>query len=192
MFLIDEMNNAKVIKPFFLELWMPDREIMAARSFSNSSAGLYIAAKGGNNAENHNHNDVGNFIIYCDGNPVIIDVGVETYTKKTFSKDRYDIWTMQSQYHNLQTINGVQQKYGEEFGAKDVKFYSDENNVKFSLDISKCYSADADIDYWNRSIDFIRNSKIILKEDYSLKKFKEPIKLYFMTPLIAMIQFQEK
>ena len=96
---------------------MPDREIMTARSFPNSSEGLYIAAKGGNNAENHNHNDVGNFIIYCDGKPVIIDVGVETYIQKTFSKDRYDIWTMQSQYHNLPTINGVQQKNGERISS---------------------------------------------------------------------------
>ena len=183
LFVIDEIYNAKVIKPFFTDLWMPDREVMTARSFPNSSEGLYIAAKGGNNAENHNHNDVGNFIIYCDGKPVIIDVGVETYIQKTFSKDRYDIWTMQSQYHNLPTINGMQQEDGKEYQAEAVKFYSDENNVKFSLNIAKCYPPDAGIDYWKRSINFIRNSKIILNEDYSLKNFKEPVKLNFMTPL---------
>ena len=72
-----------------------------------------------------------------------------------------------------------------EYQAEAVKFYSDENNVKFSLDIAKCYPPDAEIDYWKRSIDFIRNSKIILNEDYSLKNFKEPIKLNFMTPLIC-------
>ena len=183
LFLIDEIHNAEAIKPFFPEIWMRDREIMAARSFPNSSEGLYIAAKGGNNAESHNHNDVGNFIIYCDGRPVIIDVGVETYTQKTFSKNRYDIWTMQSQYHNLPTINGVQQENGREYQAEAVKFYSDENNVKFSLNIAKCYPPDAEVDYWKRSIDFIRNSKIILNEEYSLKNFKEPVKLNFITPL---------
>jgi hypothetical protein len=47
--------------------------------------------------EIHNHNDVGNFILYVDGMPAIIDIGAVTYTALTFSKDRYKIWNMQSQ-----------------------------------------------------------------------------------------------
>lgn len=47
------------------------------------------------NLERHNHNDIGQFIVYADGKPVIIDVGVETYTAKTFSERRYEIWTME-------------------------------------------------------------------------------------------------
>ena len=77
---------------------------MAARSKDGSAEGLYLAAQGGHNAESHNHNDVGNFIVYADGQPAIIDVGVETYTAKTFSSQRYEIWTMQSAYHNLPSI----------------------------------------------------------------------------------------
>src|SRR5437868_14155296 len=71
---------------------------MAARSVPNSAQGLYVAAWGGHNAQSHNHNDVGNFIVYGDGKPVLIDVGVETYSAKTFSPQRYEIWTMQSAY----------------------------------------------------------------------------------------------
>ena len=185
LFTINEIKDAEIVEPFSSDIWMEDTEVMAARSFANSYEGLYIAAKGGNNAESHNHNDVGNFIIYCDGKPVIIDVGVGTYTKETFGKNRYDVWTMQSQYHNLPVINGVQQIKGLESSADDVKFFSDSNTVKFSLDITKCYPPEADIVYWKRNIDFIRNSKITLKEDYLLKEFKEPLKLNFMTPLIC-------
>lgn len=65
---------------------------------------LYLAVKAGDNDDSHNHNDTGSFTIYKDGKPMFIDIGVETYTKKTFSKDRYDIWTMQSRYHNLPTF----------------------------------------------------------------------------------------
>ena len=63
-----------------------------------------LAIKAGDNADSHNHNDVGSFTLYRDGKPLIIDLGVGTYTRKTFSKDRYDIWTMQSRYHNLPTF----------------------------------------------------------------------------------------
>ena len=86
--------------------------------------GFYLAAKGGHNAESHNHNDVGNFIVYADGRPVLIDAGVGTYTAKTFSPQRYEIWTMQSAYHNLPTINGFLQKDGRQFRAENVVIQS--------------------------------------------------------------------
>ena len=85
-------------EPLARDVWFPGLQVMAARSFEGSTKGLYLAAKGGHNDESHNHNDVGNFIVYADGEPVLIDVGVETYTAKTFSGRRYEIWTMQSAY----------------------------------------------------------------------------------------------
>lgn len=183
LFLINEIHKTKPIKPFLSEICMPGRQIMAARSIANSSEGLYVAAKGGNNDESHNHNDVGNFIIYCDGKPVLIDAGVGTYTKKTFSKDRYNIWTMQSQYHNLPTINGVQQKNGKKYHAENADFSSNNKKVNFSLEIAKSYPIEAGVISWKRNIDFIRNSQIVLTEKYLLKKWKEPFRLNFLTPL---------
>src|SRR5919202_1922411 len=70
------------------DAWMPGIQVMTARVKDGSSQGLYLAAQGGHNAESHNHNDVGNFLVYADGKPAIIDVGVETYTAKTFSAKR--------------------------------------------------------------------------------------------------------
>ena len=83
-----------------------------------------LAAKAGDNADSHNHNDVGSFTLYKEGKPFIIDLGVGTYTKKTFSDRRYEIWTMQSQYHNLPTFSDgdelVMEHDGEKFAARDV------------------------------------------------------------------------
>jgi hypothetical protein len=69
---------------------------------------------------NYCHNDVGNFLLYCDSVPVLVEAGVETYTKFTFSSARYGIWTMQSGYHNLPTLNGIDQEPGKEHCAKAV------------------------------------------------------------------------
>lgn len=66
-----------------------------------------LAVKAGDNDDSHNHNDVGSITLYERGLPMLIDVGVETYTSKTFSADRYDIWTMQSAYHNVMTFAGT-------------------------------------------------------------------------------------
>jgi hypothetical protein len=176
----DQMAE-KPVEPYISDFWLSGLQVMAARSFADSEKDLYFAAKGGHNAESHNHNDVGSFIVYTDGRPMLIDIGVETYTAKTFSSNRYGIWTMQSQYHNLPTINGIQQKEGREFHAENAQFTTTPSQVRFSLDIAKAYPAEAMVNSWNRTITLDRNKKITLSEKYDLKECREPVKLNLMT-----------
>jgi hypothetical protein len=89
---------------------------------ARDNAGLFLATHGGHNDESHNHNDVGDFIIYYKGKPMIIDAGRGNYTARTFSKQRYELWFTQSQHHNLPMINGIGQKDGRSFEAHDVVF----------------------------------------------------------------------
>ena len=114
-------------------VWLDGICIMAARENSRPDKGLFFAMKGGCNAESHNHNDVGNFIVYSDGEPLIIDVGVGTYTADTFNENRYKIWTMQSSYHNLPKIDGYEQMAGEKFFADEVDYKSDADRISMSL-----------------------------------------------------------
>lgn len=46
--------------------------------------GVVFLAKGGHNDEEHNHNDVGSFSIALDGDPLVVDAGVNTHTAQTF------------------------------------------------------------------------------------------------------------
>ncbi|MDR6737509.1 MULTISPECIES: heparinase II/III family protein [unclassified Sphingobacterium] len=124
--------------------WYPETQFIYLKK-----APFFFAAKGGFNNESHNHNDVGNFILYQDQQPLFIDAGVGTYTKKTFSADRYSIWTMQSAYHNVPAINGTDQSFGKEYKAENVVFMPDQN--RFQLDIGKAYPKSANITYWKRS-----------------------------------------
>jgi hypothetical protein len=157
---------------------------MAARSIPNTAKGLYVAAWGGHNAQSHNHNDVGNFIVYGDGRPVLIDIGVETYSAKTFSLQRYEIWTMQSAYHNLPTINGIMQGAGREFQAKGVSFNETADRVTFSADIASAYPAEAAVQRWQRRVTLDRRAPAAELEDrYELKERKEPARLNLITPL---------
>ena len=49
-----------------------------------------------------------------------MDMGQETYQKKSFDAHRYEIPSTQSAYHNLPTIGGVQQGVGPMFCATDL------------------------------------------------------------------------
>jgi len=169
--------------PLVRDAWLPGIQVMAARSREGTARGLYLAAQGGHNAESHNHNDVGNFIVYAGGHPVIVDVGVETYTAKTFSAQRYDIWTMQSAYHNLPTIDGVMQAAGRQFAASEVQYRADDASAEIGLNLEKAYPEEANLEFWRRrlSLDRARNEIQIL-DRYSLKKPARKITLTLMTP----------
>ncbi len=111
------------VPAFPRESWLPAIQVMTARDEAGSSDGYFVAAKGGHNKESHNHNDVGSFVVYRDGKPLLIDIGVETYTRKTFSPERYTIWTMQSRYHNLLPMfDGVMQAPGKDYAAAECAF----------------------------------------------------------------------
>lgn len=115
-----EREGVEAYQPLPRDAWLSEIQVMTARDKAGSADGFYVAAKGGHNLESHNHNDVGHYIVYIDGNPVIIDTGVGPYTGKTFGAQRYEIWTMQSAYHSLPTIDGVMQRNGSEFAARNA------------------------------------------------------------------------
>ncbi|MGG7576854.1 heparinase II/III domain-containing protein [Rhizobium sp. Nf11,1] len=125
-----------------------------------------LAVKGGNNGEGHNHNDVGSVTLYKDGHPFLIDVGVETYTAKTFSPRRYEIWTMQSAYHNLPTFDGVMQSAGEAFGARDVETEFGDNLARISLDIAGAYPAEAQLRSYRRAVSLVRGRHVEIVDTY--------------------------
>jgi len=181
LFGLGELAGAEAAEPLFRDAWFPDLQVMAARSLDGSAKGLYLAAKGGHNDESHNHNDVGGFIVYADGEPVLIDVGVESYTAKTFSSRRYEIWTMQSAFHNLPTVNGAMQKNGRTFRARDVRYRADAARAVFELDIAGAYPPEAGIASWNRRLVLERGKRIIVEDRYALKEAGGPIELSLMS-----------
>ncbi|MDR2504859.1 MAG: heparinase II/III-family protein [Oscillospiraceae bacterium] len=142
---------------------------------------LTTAARGGNNGESHSHNDVGNYIIYADGEPSVIDVGVETYTLNTFNEKRYTIWTMQSGYHNTAIINGFDQKDGAAYKAECVSFKDDETGCAFSLDISKAYPKEAAVASYKRTVQILRDEeRIRVHDEVELEDCAEPLVLPIM------------
>jgi hypothetical protein len=163
-----------------ISTWFKGIEVAVCRDSGSSTAGIFFSVKGGHNNESHNHNDIGNFILYVDGEPVIIDAGVETYTKFTFSDKRYSIWTMRSCYHNTPSVNGKEQLPGRNYKAQDVSFSDDGNNARFSLDIAGAYPEDAGILNWHREFLFTRGKDLTLSDSYSLAYCGAPLELNFI------------
>lgn len=69
-----------------------------------------LAAKGGNNDEPHNHNDVGSFMITAPSGILLCDTGSGEYTRQYFEPGhRYSFLVNSSRGHSLPIINGYLQ-----------------------------------------------------------------------------------
>ena len=171
LFIQDELQNAAKSLPFPKDVWLPDLQVAVARDREGTTDGFYFAAKGGHNAESHNHNDIGNYVIFYDGLPLLIDAGRGTYTLRTFDgAQRYDIWFNRSDFHNIPTINGITQREGMAYRASDVKYQGGRSTVVFSLDIARAYPEEAGVNSWKRTITFNRDKNIQIRDVTDLKK----------------------
>ena len=183
LFNLARLRTAPRAQALLRDVWLPGIQVAAARIAADSPRGLYLAAQGGNNGESHNHNDVGNFVVFQDGNPAIIDVGVETYTAKTFSSKRYEIWTMQSAYHNCPTIDGVMQSAGRQFAAAEVSHTASDAAAEFRLNLAGAYPKEANLESWYRSLRLDREkNQIELVDAFALRSPAKDITLTLMTP----------
>lgn len=181
LFALDAIAKAEAVEPLIKSFWLSGTEVAGAREDEGSTKGFYFAAKGGHNSESHNHNDVGSFILYYDGEPALIDAGVGTYTRKTFSGQRYDIWTMRSLYHNLPMINNTEQKAGKQFAAKSASFEDKGKVVRFSTDISAAYPETAQVNRWIRSYTLERKKRFVIGDEFDLKAISGPTQLNFLS-----------
>ena len=183
MFGLDGMRHIVPAQPLPRDAMFDGIQVMVARDTDHETTGLCLAAKGGHNNESHNHNDVGNFIVYVDGLPVIVDAGVETYTKKTFSEERYDIWTMQSAYHSLlPVLDGLMQLPGLAYAAKDVAFRVVDDQAQMTLDIAGAYPASSGLESMQRTLTLNRGSDVTVSDVVVLNKAVEKITLGILTP----------
>lgn len=187
LFNSEDWQKVEPKEPLIPEFYFPDLDIAIGRDKAGSAEGFYFAAKGGNNGEGHNHNDVGSFILYYNGEPALIDVGVGTYTKETFSSNRYKIWTMQSTYHNLPLINGLSQSPGGKYSASNSAYNASKSGVSFSTDIAKAYPEEAKVEKWLRSYILDRNRGMTIKDNFLLTENSGDTELHFITPLHCTI-----
>ena len=158
--------------------YLPDLQVATLRK-----DGLILGAKGGHNAEFHNHNDVGSFVVYDNGTPVLVDAGVGDYTRQTFGKERYSIWTMQSCYHNLPTVNGVDQKDGWKFRANS--FLAEEGLVTVSF--AKAYPEESGLLDLTRSL-VLDSDGFTMNDTFTFANGLGTVVEHLMTPYLPEIK----
>ncbi len=92
-----------------------------------------------------------------NGEPVVIDLGRDTYTSQTFGPQRYEMTNNRSLYHNVPVVNGYEQKDGRQYEGINVDHtYTDSASIML-VDIAKAYPKEAGVKSWVRRLTLDRH-----------------------------------
>lgn len=162
--MLGKYQATEAVQPHTEDAYLENSQIMVA-----SNQDWFLAAKGGNNAESHNHNDIGNFIVYHQQKPVIIDLGRDTYTSLSFSNRRFELMNCRSAYHNVPMINGLEQKDGRQYRASLVSHRAMATESTIQMNLEKAYPQEAHVDVWHRTLTLDRErNRVKVTEQYQL------------------------
>ena len=140
--------------PLVLQSWLDGIEVLTARETEGSEQGLFLAAKGGNNGESHNHNDIGSFIVGLDGQPVLIDVGVGRVTRRRHSAPSgtisgrcraHSTTSPPSMATSNRRVRRVQ-------AARQASASLSADLAELSMDIAGAWAEEAGVERWNRTV----------------------------------------
>ena len=183
MFVVDydEIMNSSPRKPLLADVFLKQSQIAVARSEEGSTNGFYFGVKGGYNDEFGNQNDAGNFVLYTNGKPLIVDPGGIDKTAKSYNDEKYSVWANQSSWHNLPTINGKMQSAGANFRATGIQYDATASGVTVSLELTYAYGSNAGIENWTRTYNFNRKNGLEINDRFNLDKVEGETYLSFMT-----------
>ena len=117
--------------------WFEEAGILICRDpdLADSSQPFGAAIKGGHNAEHHNHNDIGSYVVFVGKETPLVDPGGEVYTRRTFSSKRYVSGVLNSLGHPVPRIAGKLQRTGRSAAAKvlSTDFTDETDTIRFDL-----------------------------------------------------------
>ncbi|MFD0560340.1 heparinase II/III family protein [Stackebrandtia endophytica] len=116
--------------------WLADLSWLICRE----PVGTAFAAKGGNNAEPHNHLDLGSFILAVAGEQLLADLGSGVYDAAYFGPERYGALHTSAAGHSVPIVAGVDQRPGEDSVARVIDQVSTDEHVGLELDLSEAYA----------------------------------------------------
>ncbi|MFW6163122.1 MAG: hypothetical protein ACODAJ_10175, partial [Planctomycetota bacterium] len=125
-----------------LRSWFEKAGVLIARPAEDSKVRMGVAMKGGHNAEHHNHNDVGSYVVAIGAEPVLADPGSEVYTARTFSGQRYVSQVLNSFGHPVPLVAGQHQQKGGRARGKVLSTEFTDAADTLVLDIASAYEVE--------------------------------------------------
>jgi hypothetical protein len=121
------------------DAWLKIGDIVRLTTENAHHDAVVLAVKAGHNGENHNHNDVGSFILNAAGENLLVDPGRGLYSRAYFSTQRYENIFASSYGHSVPVINGIQQGTGRDFTGHIEQVNIEGPYKQVSLEFARAY-----------------------------------------------------
>jgi hypothetical protein len=166
--------------------WFISRHQTKSGSFS-------FAAKGGNNNEPHNHNDIGHFILQGNKEVFLKDLGSGLYTKDYFSEKRYTLLCNGSQGHSVPIINHQFQEEGSSRQAGILQAHVGSEVDIFELDVAKAYEFET-LQRLTRKFTWVKNDlpKLLIEDTYSFTDQPVSVVERLITPALKITEEEDE
>ncbi|HRJ48740.1 MAG TPA: heparinase II/III family protein, partial [Opitutaceae bacterium] len=119
--------------------WFEQSALLICRSAPATTRRFAATFLGGHNGVNHNHNDLGTFTVVLDGRTLILDPGLEVYSYRTFSEQRYESQLLNSYGHPVPRVAGKLQEAGPEWRARVLTKEFSADTDRMVLDLRSAY-----------------------------------------------------
>lgn len=142
MELTDEIREALRAEADPLHSYYEQAGILIARPVANGTCRMAVSVKGGHNAENHNHNDVGSYAVSLGKETLAGDQGGPfSYPGDYFNRNAAEKYKSKGSYgHPVPMVNGVMQKTGRQAqGVVTDKQFTDTKDL-FRIDYTSAYA----------------------------------------------------
>lgn len=131
-------NGPEAEEPVIEDAFLPDAGLV---KFVRNVDGrrVVLAAKAGHNAEPHNNNDVGSFVLRIGNTTYLCDPGAGLYSREYFSSKRYENIFANSYGHSVPRIGGALQPTGANYrGTLEI---AEPKTAR--IDLSNAYNVEA-------------------------------------------------
>jgi len=130
------------------------------------AGGTTVAAKGGHNAEHHNHNDVGSFLVHRGATQLLCDPGGPIYSARTFSDRRYESVFCNSFGHSVPLVSGQMQSSGRRFcGTLTVEGLNGDGAKLLRIEMGGAYPDQAGLERLSRTIELSADGRAVTIAD---------------------------
>ena len=100
---------------------------------------VILTVKAGHNGENHNHNDIGSFILNVAGENLLVDPGRGLYSRAYFNEQRYENIFANSYGHSVPMINETLQAAGHTFVGHIEQVNTEGPRKQVSMEFGRAY-----------------------------------------------------
>lgn len=148
----DAATLADAREPAQPDTYFADYGALVARATEARGHRWEFAAKAGHNAEHHNHNDCGSYLLNLDGAPALIEIGAPEYTRAFFSDEtRYLDLAARSLGHPVPYVNNHEQPPGRTAAATVLRADLESDRVEFKIDLTHAYPSSANLQKLHRT-----------------------------------------